>query len=289
MVVLQRLGAKQLRLVIFDVPVVWIGDIHSSRADAHDVRLRACTHTCLDHIQHLGRRPCVPLIANRCMYVKTVLVTGVPAKGFKHTAVAQTLHLVAAIIYLNALRKNAVAYNLHNGLVADFGLVLVQRSRIHLRASLSIHQTKPGSEDSSHVGLAVFARQIDVTQSVFAKTCILTLEPDYIGKRKELPWLRLEIAPGEWPLEMPELLCELDKPTEGLPIHNQIVPLQVRPVALDGFAHVHACGQAPTQDALAVHLYCSYCFFCRHHQSSAKKSSNGLVGGAGSFPSLRDL
>ena len=59
------------------------------------------------------------------MYVKTVLVTGVPAKRFEHAAVAQTLHLVAAIIYLNALRKNAVAYNLHNGLVADLCLVLV--------------------------------------------------------------------------------------------------------------------------------------------------------------------
>ena len=218
------------------------------------MRLRACAHACFYHIQHLGRRPGMPLVANSRMYIETVLVTGVPAKGFKHAAVAQALHLVAAIIYLNALRKNAVAYNLHNGLVADFGLVLVQGSRVHLRTGLTIHKTKPGSEDSGQVCLAVFSRQIDVTKSVFAKTRIPPLEPDYVGHDKELPWLRLEIAPGERPLEMTELLCELDKPTECLPIHIQIVPLQVRPVALDRLAHIHACRQAPAQDARTVHL-----------------------------------
>ena len=197
MVILQRLGAKQLRLVVFDVTVIRIGDIHTGCADAHHVRLRARAHTGFNHIQHLGRRPCVPLIANCRVHIQTVLVTGVPAKRFEHSAVAQTLHLVAAIIYLDALRKNAVAYNLHNGLVADFGLVLVQGSRVHLRASLTIHQAKPGCEDSGQVGLAVFSRQIDVAQSVFAKTCVLALEPDYVGHHKKLPWLRLEIAPGE--------------------------------------------------------------------------------------------
>ena len=124
--------------------------------------LRACTHTGLNYIQHLGRGPGVSLIANSRMYIETILVVGVPAQWLKHTTIAQTLHLVAAIIYLNALRKNAVAYERHYGLVADLGLVLVQGSRIHLRAGLIIKQAKPSRENSGHICLAIFTRKMEV-------------------------------------------------------------------------------------------------------------------------------